>query len=292
MPEQPLATELVPFTATPYGAVIHGVRGGEGPTALLIHGTAGSWRNFQAWLPVLLPRAHLVIPDLPGFGESPVPAVRPRLRTWARLLHALMAELAQPPRILIGLGFGASVGMAYLAVESPSGAAEPPLTHLVLHTPAYYPGAIRPVFRYGVRALGSGPVFPLVRGLLEHPRFRAWYLQQMVEGPDVAPAEAQVLREDFERASLPVLRGLARDIVRADFRPLLRHLATPTLAIVAAADQFVFPREVEKLAALMPHARVVVQANLGHGWTADAVAEHHRLLAAFLDSPAPSEAAS
>jgi pimeloyl-ACP methyl ester carboxylesterase len=233
-----------------------------------------------------------VIPDLPGFGESPAPAVRPRLRTWARLLHALMSELAQAPRILIGLGFGASVAMSYLEVASLTGAVAPPLTHLVLHTPAYYPGAIRPAFRHGVRGLGSGPVFPLVRGILEHSRFRAWYLQHLVEGPDVAPEEAQVLREDFERASLSVLRGLARDIVRTDFRPLLRGVATPTLAIVAAEDQFVFPREVEKLAALMPHARVVVQPNIGHGWTADAVAEHHRLLAEFLGPPTPSDAAA
>jgi pimeloyl-ACP methyl ester carboxylesterase len=269
---------------------MRGMRGGAGPTALLLHGTAGSWRNFNAWLPALLPRAHLVIPDLPGFGESPVPAVRPRLRTWARLLHALMAELGEPPRILIGLGFGASVAMAYLEVQSPTGAAGPTIERLVLHTPAYYPGAIRPAFRYGVRALGSSPVFPLVRRVLEHPRFRAWYLAHMVEGPDVAPADAQLLREDFERASLPVLRGLARDIVRADYRPLLRGLATPTLVIVAAEDQFVFPRELEKLAWLMPHARVVVQANIGHGWTADAVAEHHRLLVDFLGALASSDA--
>lgn len=79
---QAVSTQIQPFTATPYGTLVHGMRGGDGPPALLLHGTAGSWRDFQAWLPALLPRAHLVIPDLPGFGTSPAPPIRPRLRTW------------------------------------------------------------------------------------------------------------------------------------------------------------------------------------------------------------------
>src|SRR5689334_5245589 len=150
---------LTAFVAHPSGVLVRGVRGGTGPPALLVHGTAGSWRNFRPWLPVLLPRAHLVIPDLPGFGESPAPRLRPRLATWARVLHALTVELDAPPRLLVGLGFGASVALAYLRLlhtATPTGGgsvqapATPPLTHLVLYAPAYYPGAIQPAVRRAV----------------------------------------------------------------------------------------------------------------------------------------------
>ncbi len=279
---------LVPFEARPAGVLVRGRRGGTGPTALLLHGTAGSWRNFRDWLPALLPRGHLVIPNLPGFGESPAPPLRPRLLTWARLVHALTAELRAPPRILVGLGLGASVAMAYLAV---AGRADPPLTHLVLHTPPYYPGAIRPVFRHAARLLTTPPLFAVVRGLHAQPRFRDWYLRRLVEGPDVPAEAARLLREDFERTSLAVLRGLVRDQVRADFRRLLRGCRAPTLAIVAENDPFVYPAEVERLAALMPRATVVVQRHVGHGWTPEAVAEQNALLATFLDQGSTASAA-
>jgi pimeloyl-ACP methyl ester carboxylesterase len=279
--------ELAPFTAAPYGVVVHGMRGGTGPPALLLHGTAGSWRNFRPWLPVLLPRLHLVLPDLPGFGSSPPPRLRPRLRTWARLLHALVAELAAPPQVLVGLGLGASVALAYLEVASPAAAgpvsSPPALTHLILHTPAYYPGAIRPAFRWGVRLLGAWPLFPLVRLVLDRPGSREWFVRHLIEGPDMPAEDARLLREDFRRASLSVLRGLARDLVRADFRPLLRQCAVPTLALVSENDPFVYPAAVERLATLMPHATVVVQRGLAHGWTTEAIAEQRRLLARFLD---------
>jgi pimeloyl-ACP methyl ester carboxylesterase len=281
----PVSADLTPFAATPHGAVMRGMRGGRGPTALLLHGTAGSWRNFQAWLPTLLPRAHLVIPDLPGFGDSPAPPVRPRLRTWARLLHELVAELDAPPRTLVGLGLGASVAMAYLEVAVEM-VPKPPITRVVLHTPAYYPGAIRPAFRWGVRVVGARPLFAVARRLLGRPDFLDWYVRHVVESPDAPAADVQLLSEDFRRASLPVLRGLARDMVQHDFRPLLQTLPTSMLVVVAENDQFVYPAEIERLETLMPRARVGVQRNVGHGWTADAIAEQNRWLAEFLDSPA------
>jgi len=277
---------LEPFEAHSHGLLVRGVRGGQGPCTLLLHGTAGSWRNFRPWLPALLPRRTLIIPDLPGFGGSPAPPggrPRPRLRTWARLLHALMAELGARPTTLIGLGLGASVALAYLEVAPPDA---PPLAALVLHTPAYYPGAIRPVFRWGVPLLAVPPVFALARRVLEHPRFQAWYLHKLVASPD-APAEADELAEDFRRASLPVLRGLARDLVRADFRPLLRRCPTPTLAMVAEHDPFVRADAVLALATLMPRAEVLVQRGIGHGWSEAAIEEQQRVLARFLDAYPP-----
>jgi pimeloyl-ACP methyl ester carboxylesterase len=261
------------------------MRGGVGPPALLLHGTAGSWRNFQSWLPTLLPRAHLLIPDLPGCGDSPAPPLRPCLRTWARLLHALVGELDAPPRTLVGLGMGASVALAYLEVAAET-APRPAVTRVVLHTPAHYPGAIRPAFRWGVQIVGAAPLFAVARRLLGRPDFLDWYVRHVVQGPDVPAEDARLVSEDFQRASLPVLRGLAQDLVRHDIRPVLRELDTTTLVVVAEHDQFVYPAAIERLATLMPRARVAVQRNVGHGWTAEAIAEQNHWLGEFLDSPA------
>jgi pimeloyl-ACP methyl ester carboxylesterase len=109
-------------------------------------------------------------------------------------------------------------------------------------------------------------------------------VRHVVQGPDVPAEDARLLGEDFRRASLPVLRGLARDVVRADFRPLLAGLPTPTLVLAGRHDRFVIPAAMERLTTLIPRAQVVLQ-DLGHGWTPEAIAEQQRLLAAFLDAP-------
>lgn len=277
-----VTTELVPFTVAAAGASISGVRGGRGPSALLIHGTAGSWRNFRPWLPTLAPRYHLVIPDLPGFGTSPEPRVEPRLVTWAAFLRTLVSELDAPPRLVVGLGLGASVALTY--VERAGHLEAPPLAGLVLHTPAYHPGALRPAVRWAVRAATAPGIFMALRGPLASRSVRDRFVGRFIEGPGTPAEDAQALREDFRRASLSVLRGLLRDMVRADFRPLLRSLETPTLAIASQYDPFVYASEVERLAFLMPSVTVAVQPDLSHGWTPEAIVEQNRLLARFLDA--------
>lgn len=298
-----MTPELTPFEAAPYGVLVRGVRGGTGPPALLLHGTAGSWRNFRPWLPTLLPRAHLIIPDLPGFGDSPTPRLPARLDRWARLAHALVAELGAEPRVLVGLGLGASVALAYLGLhagrETPASApsvldtrTRAPralLTHLVLHTPVYYPGALHPALRRTLRLLDTPPAFALVRAFLDRPSVRGWLLERFALGDGVSAEDARLVGDDFRRASLPVLRGLVRDMLRQDYRPLLRTVATPTLVMVGAHDPFVRLPAALALQRLMPAARVVVQSDLGHGWTTDAVAEQTRLLAELLDGDTPGQ---
>lgn len=46
---------------------------GDGPTLLLLHGLGSSARGWGPLLPLLARRFTLVVPDLPGFGDSPPP---------------------------------------------------------------------------------------------------------------------------------------------------------------------------------------------------------------------------
>lgn len=48
----------------------------DGPILLLLHGFPSSSRMFDALIPLLADRYHLVAPDYPGFGhsEAPTPA--------------------------------------------------------------------------------------------------------------------------------------------------------------------------------------------------------------------------
>src|ERR1700742_5201830 len=47
--------------------------GGTAPVVVLFHGGAGSWRHWIRTIPALVPTYRVLVPDLPGLGESDVP---------------------------------------------------------------------------------------------------------------------------------------------------------------------------------------------------------------------------
>ncbi|HZX71888.1 MAG TPA: alpha/beta fold hydrolase [Rhodanobacter sp.] len=90
--------------------------GGTGPTIVLLHGFAS---NKEAWLPVaklLTPHFHLVIPDLPGWGESSrnadasydIDAQAARLDTFVQALHLKRF-------LLVGHAMGGAIAGVYAA---------------------------------------------------------------------------------------------------------------------------------------------------------------------------------
>ena len=47
--------------------------GGTAPVVVLFHGGAGSWRHWIHNIPALVPTCRVLVPDLPGLGESDEP---------------------------------------------------------------------------------------------------------------------------------------------------------------------------------------------------------------------------
>lgn len=81
---------------------------GKKPTLVLVHGFTGSHEGFQYLVP-LLEDFHLVIPDLPGFGESPLPHDKLTLRELGSLLVDFVEELNLHRPILVGHSMGSLV---------------------------------------------------------------------------------------------------------------------------------------------------------------------------------------
>jgi pimeloyl-ACP methyl ester carboxylesterase len=69
---------------------VHYRVGGSGEPLLLVHGLAGSWRNWCEVLPALLERYRVIAVDLPGHGHSAAP---PRGATTADLAASVAAVL-------------------------------------------------------------------------------------------------------------------------------------------------------------------------------------------------------
>ncbi len=98
--------------------------GGDGPTIVLLHGFAAD-RN--VWLPVaklLTPHFHLIIPDLPGWGESSRDAgASYNIDAQGARLDAFVQTLRLQRFVLVGHSTGGAVATAY-ASEHPDHVAE------------------------------------------------------------------------------------------------------------------------------------------------------------------------
>jgi pimeloyl-ACP methyl ester carboxylesterase len=87
------------------------------PAVLLLHGFPSSARMFREVVPELSQDAHVIAPDLPGFGESDVlPEVT--FPAFGQAISELLDRLAIGPRHIYLHDFGAPVGF-HIAMQAP-----------------------------------------------------------------------------------------------------------------------------------------------------------------------------
>jgi hypothetical protein len=65
---------IVSRNATVEGVSLHYLTAGHGPMVVLIHGYAETSRMWRPLIPQLADRFTVIAPDLPGIGDSAIPA--------------------------------------------------------------------------------------------------------------------------------------------------------------------------------------------------------------------------
>src|SRR5918999_3042335 len=83
--------------------------GGDGPPVLLIHGLAGNWQNWLENIPRIGAERRVLALDLPGFGESEMPAEDISITGYARCVHEFCERLELPPAVVVGNSMGGFV---------------------------------------------------------------------------------------------------------------------------------------------------------------------------------------
>jgi abhydrolase domain-containing protein 6 len=99
-------------------------QGGNGPTIVLLHGFAA---RKEVWLPVaklLTPHFHLIIPDLPGWGESSrIDGGNYDIDAQAARLQDFLQAVGMQHVLLVGHSMGGAIAGVY-AAEHPDNVAE------------------------------------------------------------------------------------------------------------------------------------------------------------------------
>jgi len=88
---------------------------GKGPAVILLHGYAETSRMWKPLMPVLAERFTVIAPDLPGIGDSAIPADGTDMKTAAIRIHALARKLGVEKARVVGHDIGLMVAYAYAA---------------------------------------------------------------------------------------------------------------------------------------------------------------------------------
>ena len=107
--------DIVSRTAEIDGVQLQYMTAGHGPTLILLHGYAETSRMWKPIIPLLAERFTVIAPDLPGIGNSGIPANGLDMKTSAIRIHALASSLGVEKARVVGHDIGLMVAYAYAA---------------------------------------------------------------------------------------------------------------------------------------------------------------------------------
>jgi pimeloyl-ACP methyl ester carboxylesterase len=237
---------------------------GSGPTVLLLHGLSGCWQNWLENIPALAVDQRVIAVDLPGFGESPMPAQPISVSGYARMLDELLDALGAGAVAVVGNSMGGFVG-AEMAIRFPAR-----IERLVLAAAA---GLSLKHMRHertrGLRPRTENLVFFALGWLarrtdavVRSSRLRRALLLLVSRYPERLPAP--LIREQAHGAGKPGFGDALEAMIRYPIRDRLGEIACPTLIIWGEEDRLVPLRDAAEFEWLIPDSRRVIYADTGH----------------------------
>jgi magnesium chelatase accessory protein len=234
---------------------------GEGPAALLIHGSGAATHSWRGLAPLLAERFEVIAPDLPGHGFSEAPPRRSlSLALITDALAQLLGQLEKSPALVVGHSAGAAIltrmclngQLAPRGIVSLNGAMLPldgipghffsPMARLLAATPL-----LPHLFAW--HASAPGAVERLVRstGSVLEPRGVELY-RRLLESPGHVAATLNMLASwDLE--------SLTRELPR---------LQQQLFLVVGENDWTLPPSESRRVGRMLPDAELVSLPGLGH----------------------------
>ena len=237
---------------------------------MLVHGHPFNRTMWSEQLRALSDDFRVIAPDLRGYGESPVTSDRVSMRQLADDVVELLDSLGVERAAIVGLSMGGLVAME-LALAHPDRARA-----LVLAATTHEP--VTPSERDDRHAAAdrletAGPL-PLAAEMIvrlfgeegrRDPALLSRVFAMMVATPPQGAAAA--------------LRGRAE---RPDYSRLIGSIEVPCLVCVGDEDTYTPVAVAEELAGLLPDARLVTLAGIGHLPNLEAPAAFNEAVRAFL----------
>ena len=115
-PSDGAPAEIASRTANVDGVQLHYLTAGKGPAVLLLHGYTQTSRMWRPLIPLLSEKFTVIAVDLPGIGDSSIPADnKADMITAAKQIHELVRSLKIDKARVVGHDIGLMVAYAYAA---------------------------------------------------------------------------------------------------------------------------------------------------------------------------------
>ena len=110
---QPSYNKIDSRTAKIDNVDLHYLTAGHGPAVILLHGYAETSRMWRPIIPLLAEKFTVIAPDLPGIGDSSIPADKIDMLSAANRIHGLVRSLGIEKGRVVGHDIGLMVAYAY-----------------------------------------------------------------------------------------------------------------------------------------------------------------------------------
>lgn len=251
---------------------LHFQEQGKGTPLLLIHGFPFSGAMWNRQLEALSSGARVLVPDLPGFGDSPAIHAAYTVEQYAEDCVAMLDALdILEPVALGGLSMGGYIALAFARL---------------------FPERLRGLLLFSTRAgadsaeakanrdktiaqVKENGAAVVTEGMYPKLLAPATYTEQ--------PAVAAEL-QDIMRAASPegVIGALSAMRDRPDSTGLLSGIGVPTLIVHGQEDSVIPPSEAEAMAKAIPDSELHLLAKAGHLPNLEQTADFNRIALNFL----------
>ena len=253
-------------------------------TLVMIHGYRGNHRGLQA-IAAGLSKYRVIIPDLPGFGQSAPLTVTHSIQAFSDWLHGFLELLQLENKAnLMGHSFGSLVVGFYATQHSPrsvslvnpvsSPALEGPRAALTNLTKVYYSVAAalpKGIGQWLLRSKIAVMVMSVVMAKTKSKVLRRWIHQQHLSNfSDFATVE--VATEGYEAS------------ISTDLSTLAPMISSPVLVVAATLDDITDIESQRRVSNLYPNATYREIQGVGHLVHYEAPDQAASFIKEFLDS--------
>lgn len=205
--------------------------GGQGQTVVMLHGITADSTNWTRFARYYTDNYHVVIPDLPGFGDSSrVPTASYSIPAQSERLHALMQTLGVKQFHLVGNSMGGYIS-AYYASQHPE-----TVRTLGLFAAAGVDAPIQSIFMKELQA-GNNLMLPndredfrrVLKLVMEEPPYIPGFVFDVI-------ADKALRNREFDRKVFTELQQQQLDLV-----PYLPKITAPTLLLWGEHDRVLDP---------------------------------------------------
>jgi pimeloyl-ACP methyl ester carboxylesterase len=237
---------------------------GSGEPIIFIHGLSGCWQNWLENIPYFGRDHRVIVPDLPGFGQSEMPAKEISISRYADTIDALMTELGIDSAQIVGNSMGGFIG-AEVAIQYPAR-----IERLVLVAAAGLSiEYIRTERTQGLRHQAENVAFFYLGWVASRShivatrrRLRSALLLLVAAHPAKLPPALTI--EQVAGSGKPGFSDALDAMCGYPLRDRLEKIGCPTFIVWGDKDRLVPVKDAAVFEELIPDARAVVYRDTGH----------------------------